>query len=286
MKLFYIKLLHKIYLFLENFYKKFFSSSDLIFMSDLHKYENLNKDKDVFDKDVNFWKQKSENIKLSLNQSSINFRNYDILSTIHTANSFNVFASYLYTFFNKRESLYPENFGNPVKFFLNQRLGTQSIVAAGQKKHLLNNVKIEKYDYVVEFGPGYFSLANSLINYGKINEKLKAKYYYIDLPDMLPLQIRAAKAFNIFPEKIHIDQLKNLKGKGLFIAVTSLSETPITTRKQIMNEIKKMDYYIVFQNIFGNFNNSKYFKKLALQENSKTHIYPLSRNAGYLVKIN
>ena len=104
---------------------------------------------------------------------------------------------------------------------------------------------------------------------------------------MLPLQIRAAKGFNIFPEKIHIDQLKNFKGqRGLFIAVTSLSETPITTRKQIMNEIKKMDYYIVFQNNFGNFNNSKYFKKLALQENSKTHIYPLSRNAGYLVKIN
>lgn len=137
---------------------------------------------------------------------------------------------------------------------------------------------INDYDFIFEYGGGYGSMCQLVHNLG-----FKGRYVIFDFSVFSALQIFFLKINGFNPssdildkkaEILCLDNIKDVKkiiprkGKKLFIATWSLSESPLTIRKKVYPLIKDMDTHIIgYQYNFGEIDNYQYFKNYQLKLN-------------------
>lgn len=165
--------------------------------------------------------------------------------------------------------LYPKSSGNLIH---------HGYVVANFEKN--TGKRVDEMDFIFDFGGGYGSVCRLIHNLG-----FKGKYLIYDIPVFSQLQIFFLKSIGLpvctFEEFNKVDRgiccisdIEQLKKyflengsianiNALFIAMWSVSETPIRTRKEIMEfEYLFNNFIIGFQNQFGEVDNKKYFEKL------------------------
>ena len=165
-----------------------------------------------------------------------------------------------------------DSIGNPIRFFLYQKSSGNRInhvyhLSVLSKELNINLTEIKK---VFEFGAGYGCMARI---FSKLNKKIK--YICFDTHYVNLLQYYYLKHNNLdvgFSKKnnfILISRLKKIERnfkknfKSLFIANWSLSETPISFRKNFIPIIRDNDFILIcFQEKFEDINNLKYFNSL------------------------
>ena len=171
-----------------------------------------------------------------------------------------------------------DNVGNPIRYFLYPKSSGNKINHL-YHLHVLSEelgINLKKINKIFEFGSGYGCMARI---FSKINKKIS--YICFDTPYVNLLQYYYLKQNNLnvgFKKKnnfILVSDLKKNKemlsnlSKYLFIANWSLSETPITFRKNFYNLIKKSNLILIcFQEEFEGINNLNYFKKLKKKLNN------------------
>jgi hypothetical protein len=138
---------------------------------------------------------------------------------------------------------------------------------------------IEEFDEVLEFGGGYGSLCRLFFNLG-----FQGTYTIYDLPPFSSLQSYFLKSVGIpvrrgdllagtrngvRPNVVRLlsseQELAQLsrsapKGKSLFVAAWSLSETPLEVRQQFLPYVEHCDAYLLaYQSRFGEMDNCEFF---------------------------
>lgn len=132
-----------------------------------------------------------------------------------------------------------------------------------------NGKNVKNFDFIFEYGGGYGGLCLLIHNLG-----FKGKYIIYDFPILCALQSfflkmnRVKKGVFCLDEINQVKKMVPKKGKRLFIATWSLSESPLHIRKKIYPIIKEFDAFLIgYQGQFGGVDNYKYFndfkKKLA-----------------------
>lgn len=154
-------------------------------------------------------------------------------------------------FYTEPYLLYPKSSGNVIHYAYH--------IA---KFEDASGTNIKDYDFIFEYGGGYGGLCLLAYNLG-----FKGKYIIYDFPILNSLQNFFLK-MNKVEKKVlclnDIDKVKKLipkKGKRLFIATWSLSESPLEIRKKIYPFIKDFDAFLIgYQGLFGGVDNRKYFQ--------------------------
>lgn len=156
--------------------------------------------------------------------------------------------------------LYPKSSGNLIH---------QAYHVAKFEK--ISGREILDFDFIFEYGGGYGSMCQLVQNLG-----FKGKYIIFDLPILSALQNfflkinRLKTSLYSFDKRAEIFCLDNInevektipkKGKKLFIATWSLSESPLEIRKKIYPIIQQMNAHLIgYQDYFGDVDNHQYFK--------------------------
>ena len=192
--------------------------------------------------------------------------------------------------------------GNPVRFFLYQPSSGNKIFQTYHLKKFneYENVELNNFEVIFEFGGGYGNLAYT---FKKINKN--SKFIIFDTNEVNLLQFYYLKKnnlnvnfknYNSKTDIILINSLREFKKqllifknkKKLFVANWSLSETPLSFRRKIQSLIDKFDFQLIsFQHKFEDIDNIKYFKKLNYlnknkNRNSKIIQIPHLKNNYYL----
>ena len=175
--------------------------------------------------------------------------------------------------------------GNPVPFFLYRSSSGNRIRQVYLLKQGFEYAEINNVDAVIEIGGGYGSLISVMQN---INKNIEYTIY--DLPEVNLLQYYYLKSQNIsceisgFSKNINLlseiellkEKLKKLKIKKkkiLIIANWSLSEIPISLRKDLEFLFLNCDFaFISFQDYFEDISNIAYFEQLEKKLNNNFSI--------------
>jgi hypothetical protein len=150
--------------------------------------------------------------------------------------------------------------------------------------------RIGEFDQIVEFGGGYGSLCRVAHRLG-----FRGKYVIFDLPEFGALQryylssvgLRVAEA----PQAGAVcclsdfdrlrEQTRDARGKSLFIALWSLSETPLSLRRALEPVISSLSHALIgYQARFGEVDNAAYFGELASQRPDRV-IRPIEHTPGH-----
>ncbi len=174
-----------------------------------------------------------------------------------------------------KDLLKEEIVGNPVPFFLYRSSSGNRIRQVYLLQQAFDYAGISNVDAVIEIGGGYGSMVSVMKN---INKNIEYTIY--DLPEVNLLQYYYLKSLNIRCEisslneninllseinilKKKLEKLKEKKKKILIIANWSLSEMPITLRKDLEFIFLSCDFALVsFQDYFENISNLSYFQEL------------------------
>ncbi len=131
--------------------------------------------------------------------------------------------------------------------------------------------KIKDFDYILEFGAGYGNMCLLAHNLG-----FKGKYFLFDFPVFSAIQTYFLKMNGLSASQNEKTEnmiycLNNLralqkiipkKGRGLFIATWSLSESPVKIRRKMLPILSKISNHLIgYQKQFNEINNQTYFKK-------------------------
>lgn len=126
----------------------------------------------------------------------------------------------------------------------------------------ISGKKIKDFDFIFEFGGGYGGMCLLIQNL-----MFNGKYIIYDFPILSALQGFFLKMNEVENNTFCLDNIDKVKktipkkGKKLFIATWSLSESPLQIRKIINPLIKDFDAFIIgYQRQFGGVDNHKYFK--------------------------
>jgi SAM-dependent methyltransferase len=165
----------------------------------------------------------------------------------------------------------------------------------------IGNCPVEDLPQIVEFGGGFGTMCKLVHQLG-----FKGRYIIFDLPECSALQEYYLNAVGLQTE-IKIDQItdskqcivllsdvKQLKqqleisaGSFAFIAVWSISETPIDVRNRIFDLVSGADYYLIaYQNYFRDVTNTDYFVRLSAKKSQlRWYNYPIGHFAehNYLI---
>ena len=177
--------------------------------------------------------------------------------------------------------------GNPVPFFLYKSSSGNRIRHIYLLKQGFEFAQINNIDAVIEIGGGYGSMASVLRN---INKNIEYTIY--DLPEVNLLQYYYLRSQNIDCEisslstninlLSEIELLKKIKKiktnekKILIIANWSLSEMPISLRKDLEFLFLNCDFaFVSFQDYFEDISNIAYFKELEKKLNNNFSISTL-----------
>lgn len=154
-----------------------------------------------------------------------------------------------------------------------------------------NNLDITKLNIIFEFGGGYGSLCRLFYRLG-----FRGQYIIYDLPEFsllqeyflrsldMELNVTTAPTTNHYKTAILVSNINELPQYlldtyiNMFIATWSLSEAPISLRKEIVKHIGSADNYLIaYQEHFGNINNTNYFNDLILHHaNYIRQEYPIT----------
>ena len=181
-----------------------------------------------------------------------------------------------------------ETIGNPVPFFLYKSSSGNRIRQVYLLQRVFEYGGISNVDAVIEIGGGYGSMASVIKN---INKNIEYTIY--DLPEVNLLQYYYLKSLDLSCEisnsnesitllsdidmlREKVKKLKEKNKKILIIANWSLSEMPITLRKDLEFIFLSCDFAVVaFQDYFENISNLSYFDEL---EKKLSNDYSISIN--------
>ena len=189
--------------------------------------------------------------------------------------------------------------GNPVPFFLYKKSSGNRIRHVYLLKKILDYGKINQIDSVIEIGGGYGCML-SIIK--KINRNVDytifdlaevnlLQYYYLKSNnincsiDNISMSVNLISKLELLKTKINL--LKKNEKKVLVIANWSISEMPMTLRKNLEFLFEECDYGIVsYQDKFENIENVEYFNSLSnkLNKNFITNISNLNEMNSKLKK--
>jgi hypothetical protein len=171
-----------------------------------------------------------------------------------------------------KELIKEDAIGNPIRFFLYQKSSGNRInhvyhLSVLSKELNINLTEIKK---VFEFGAGYGCMARI---FSKLNKRIKYTCFdthYVNLLQYYYLKHNNLNVgFSIKNKFTLISNLEKIKNnfrtnvKSLFIANWSLSETPISFRKNFIPLMRNNDFILIcFQEKFEDINNLKYFNTL------------------------
>lgn len=143
------------------------------------------------------------------------------------------------------------------------------------------NLKIDKLKTIIEFGGGYGAMA--LLSY---RQGFKGRYLIFDLPEFLALQkyyLSSANETKLLPsnnsnisffskQEDLTNSLKDTPGIDLFIAMWSISESPLKLREELLENIfnlQEIKYVLIgFQKQFSDIDNYAYFKNFTNKYNN------------------
>ena len=169
--------------------------------------------------------------------------------------------------------------GHPIPYILYPASSGNLITHAYHiaKFEEISQVKINSMDFVFEFGGGYGSMCRLFYNLG-----FQGKYVLFDLPAFSALQVYYLKALGL-PVKTTSDFIESKNGiisvsdfetldnilvdhnqstMKMFIAMWSISETPVRTRKKILSQTSDFHSLLLgFQDRFEEVDNLEYFGK-------------------------
>lgn len=157
-------------------------------------------------------------------------------------------------FYTEPYLLYPKSSGNLIHYAYHLA-----------KFENTSGKNIKDFDFIFEYGGGYGGMC-LLIH----NLMFKGKYIIYDLHILSALQSFFLKMNAVENNIFCLDSISKAKkiipkkGKKLFIATWSLSESPLQIRKIIYPLIKDFDAFIIgYQKEFGKVDNHKYFENLS-----------------------
>lgn len=179
--------------------------------------------------------------------------------------------------------LYPKSSGNLIHHAY--------VVANYEEK---TGRKVDQADFIFDFGGGYGSVCRLIHKLG-----FKGKYLIFDISVFTQIQIFFLKSIGLpvytYEEFKKVDrgiccissydQLKECfadykrmpDSNRLFIAMWSISESPISVREPIMNNMELFNNFIVgYQDMFGEVDNRKYFSEIK-KKNVAWHDRPLKQ---------
>ena len=152
--------------------------------------------------------------------------------------------------------------GNPEPYEPYPQSSYYLIFQANHLSHFLlrTKCKLENLDAVFEFGAGYGCMCRLIYNLD-----FNGKYVIMDLPAFLALQryylgaTAGDRDIEFLSEETDFTQ--GINGNSLFIAMWSLSETPVALREKILGAVKAKYIFVAFQARHNGFDNTKLFKK-------------------------
>lgn len=178
--------------------------------------------------------------------------------------------------------------GNPVRYIFYPTSSGNKIFQTYHLKKFEDfyGKELKEFDVIFEFGGGYGNLAHSFY---KINKKVKyiifdtfevnlLQYYYLKKNNLKPSFQKLSHSNNILllnsinKLQENLEKIKLIKNK-IFIANWSLSEVPISLRKDLYFIFDIFDFQLIsFQNYFENINNFQYFNRIKNENKKKNRI--------------
>ena len=152
------------------------------------------------------------------------------------------------------------------------------------------SVPIAAYKSIFEFGGGYGSLARLVYRLGFSGHytifdlpefSLLQKYYLSSSPD-LTLSFDASDRPDTISSVTSIAEIKK-NPIDLFIALWSLSESPLELRTQLLSAIPEPAYFLIaYQEDFNNIDNTAYFKTFVAERPQYTWTgFPIKHLSGH-----
>jgi hypothetical protein len=163
-----------------------------------------------------------------------------------------------------KEALKENSFGNPVlddRYLESSGNLLHHAFSLSQLYEKLGNIfDITKLNSIYEFGGGYGSFTRLCYNLG-----FTGSYTIYDFPVFLILQEIYLKNIGFKDENIIYSALPpNTKQDiDLFIALWSISESPLEVRKNILDKINPKYILITYQIGYGGVNNKEFFTEMA-----------------------
>ncbi len=153
------------------------------------------------------------------------------------------------------------NVGNPPRFKYYKKSSGNLIHNAYNLSHLIDHYKIDikKTKQIIEFGAGYGCMTKLINNLG-----FSGKYAIFDIPEFLALQKYYLRSTDTNGNFHFINQIEKLEDSNpdIFIAMWSLSESPIELRNEFLKKIGKPKYVLIaYQANFESVDNIKYFQE-------------------------
>lgn len=128
------------------------------------------------------------------------------------------------------------------------------------------------FTHITEFGGGYGSMCV------RINRLLKPEgYNIIDLPELSELQKRYLKENDV--EANLFNSLDFLESGETFIALWSLSETPMELRNEYLERLDYKNYFFAFGSSFFDVQNFQFFNEFRLR---RPHIQWYSEKIDFM----
>jgi len=121
------------------------------------------------------------------------------------------------------------------------------------------NNRVEYLARIVEFGGGYGELARLAYNLG-----FRGEYVLIDIPEMAEIQtyyLRKTVPFLDWQAPANLAQIARRGECDLFIALASLSETPLEYRDALMPLLQPYGALILYQETFNGYDNVGWFTR-------------------------
>lgn len=151
--------------------------------------------------------------------------------------------------------------GNPPRFKYYKKSSGNLIHTAYNLSRLVDYYKIDvkKLHTIIEFGAGYGCMAKLINNLG-----FTGKYVICDILEFLALQKYYLRSTDTNGDFHLINQVEKLEDSNpdIFIAMWSLSESPVELRNEFLKKIGKPKYVLIgYQANFESVDNIKYFEE-------------------------
>lgn len=255
-----------------------------------HLIDDLRAEMKVFDKNMSqttdsWTKYQKQLAKTILARDPRNFLSWDIISSSMYFNPPSVEYTSLLNLNNSvqwEQAIQEDKIGYPPKYKLYKKSSGNLIHHAYALSRVTEkfNIDVKQIKNVFEFGGGYGSFCRMMFKYG-----YDSNYFIYDLPLFSNLQNYFLKSVNIqlkisalVPSQDatinnnqvylfsgNIDEYKNVTDNetDLFVALWSLSESPLELRDQVLGKLSNIKYFLIgYQEDFHGIDNVAYFENM------------------------
>jgi len=150
--------------------------------------------------------------------------------------------------------------GHPPKYKYYKKSSGSVIHTAYNLYRIIDKYQIDitKLNNIIEFGGGYGAMSKTINNLG-----FAGKYIIFDIPEFLALQKYYLVSTDTPGNFFFIDKIYDIEitDPDMFIATWSISEAPISVRKEFIKKIGSPKYILIaYQKVFNSIDNLEYFE--------------------------